>query len=394
MKVKGFVFRLLTVSIFVTITLAILELVVRFSNPLQIRRLSVEYHATRGWQNISNAETECTAIEFNEPIRFNSRGLRGPIYPYQKPPNTFRILLIGDSFTIGFGVSTNDRVGGKLQEHLNHAGLQQRVEVISLGTMGYSTDQELIWLREDGLKYQPDLVVLIFHYDDVWDNAQSDKQAIGTTRPKPLFVIKDGRLSLTNVPVRKTAEKPNSRLDRVKDLLYAHSRLYTFCIRALHNSPRLYRMAANAGLTSRRTTPEMEAALQELQVFARKPTPEVETAWETTRLLLRQMQSDVTAAGARFLVFKIPIRERIYPDDLKNLLKEFELPEDALDMDQVATTTDQICSDESIAFLDPAPQFREEAKKGQRLYWKYDGHWNRAGHELAAQALAKYIIEK
>ena len=141
MKVKGFVFRLLTVGVAVIVALAILEIGLRLSGSPRIERLSVEYSATRGWQNIANAETECTGLEYNEPMRFNSRGLRGPIYPYKKPPHTFRILLIGDSFTFGFAVKTEDRIGDRLQWQLNHADLPEQVEVISMGTMGYGTDQ-------------------------------------------------------------------------------------------------------------------------------------------------------------------------------------------------------------------------------------------------------------
>ena len=57
------------------------------------------------------------------------------------------------------------------------------VEVLNGGTEGYSTDQELVWLRSQGLALQPDVVVLCFYQNDVYWCGQGSYAGL----PKPRF---------------------------------------------------------------------------------------------------------------------------------------------------------------------------------------------------------------
>jgi hypothetical protein len=68
--------------------------------------------------------------------------------------------------------------------------------VLNLGVHGYGHDQMLLYLREEGIKYRPDLVVLGFLYDDMERNLVGFRDYA-----KPRFEQRDGRLELRNVPV-------------------------------------------------------------------------------------------------------------------------------------------------------------------------------------------------
>ena len=94
-------------------------------------------------------------------VDINSHGLRGPEIAYQKPSDTYRILNLGDSVAMGWGVREEDTYGKQLESMLNEAGNEkQRYEVINAGVPGWNQQNELAYLQAEGLKYEPDLILL------------------------------------------------------------------------------------------------------------------------------------------------------------------------------------------------------------------------------------------
>jgi lysophospholipase L1-like esterase len=95
------------------------------------------------------------------PVEINSKGLRGPETSYEKPPKTYRILNLGDSVVMGWGVREEETYGQQLEYLLNEGGSQDaRFEVINAGVPGWSLDNALAYLQAEGLQYEPDLIVL------------------------------------------------------------------------------------------------------------------------------------------------------------------------------------------------------------------------------------------
>jgi hypothetical protein len=94
-------------------------------------------------------------------VDINSHGLRGPETTYAKPAGTFRILNLGDSVAMGWGVREEDTYGRRLESLLNEQSRGgQRFEVINAGVPGWNVENELAYLQAEGLKYQPDLILL------------------------------------------------------------------------------------------------------------------------------------------------------------------------------------------------------------------------------------------
>src|SRR4051794_370856 len=79
----------------------------------------------------------------------NSLGLRGPEISATKADGVVRVVVIGDSYTFGLGVDETESLPARLEARLNRDGTK-RVEVLNLGTPGYNSDQELMYLREKG----------------------------------------------------------------------------------------------------------------------------------------------------------------------------------------------------------------------------------------------------
>lgn len=95
------------------------------------------------------------------PVAINSHGLRGPETTFPKPPNTFRILNLGDSVVMGWGVRMEDTYGQQLEALLNEQVAEDiRYEVINAGVPGWNLENALAYLQAEGLRYEPDLILL------------------------------------------------------------------------------------------------------------------------------------------------------------------------------------------------------------------------------------------
>ena len=98
----------------------------------------------------------------------NSRGWRDSEHFLDNPDGAFRILILGDSNTFGAIVPANLIYTRVLEDSLRAEG--KNVEVISIAYGRWGTDQELEAFREEGIRYNPDLVILQFSANDISDN--------------------------------------------------------------------------------------------------------------------------------------------------------------------------------------------------------------------------------
>ncbi len=151
-----------------------------------------QYDPMLGWSlkpsssGISNRTG--TTIEY----RINSKGLRDDETSYEKPKGVFRIVLLGDSHTFGFGVPIEKHFSTLLE------GYFEDVEIINMGVSGFGVDQELLYLRSEGVKYAPDLIIAyVPHYGN---HRHMHVERWG--KKKPRFILRNGKLFLTNSPVK------------------------------------------------------------------------------------------------------------------------------------------------------------------------------------------------
>jgi lysophospholipase L1-like esterase len=99
----------------------------------------------------------------------NGFGLRGPDVSISKPPGTFRVICLGDSFTFGEGVRLADTYPARLEVLLTDTGVHRRVEVINAGVQSYGTREAMSLFLRQGMHLQPDLVTLGFFLNDATD---------------------------------------------------------------------------------------------------------------------------------------------------------------------------------------------------------------------------------
>ncbi|MFA5147122.1 MAG: GDSL-type esterase/lipase family protein [Candidatus Omnitrophota bacterium] len=98
--------------------------------------------------------------------KINSKGLRDYEYGYAKESGTYRIVALGDSYMFGWGVNLEDSYPKRLERILNGKYPGRKFEVINVSVYGYNTAQEFELLKREGMKYDPDLVILGFFFND------------------------------------------------------------------------------------------------------------------------------------------------------------------------------------------------------------------------------------
>lgn len=184
---------LLLVSLVVTLVVA--EAIVRAANPYGIsyykdtnRYLNeaIELPADaarpdgRLFQNKPHARLDLPGFVFLT----NSLGLRASAHEdgvgIERDPERARVLFLGDSVTLGWGVDDVDTWIRALEREARFAD-GRPLECLNAGHLQYNTVQEADWFRSLGVHLQPEAVVLTFvvnDLDDMWAQYLAFQEAL------------------------------------------------------------------------------------------------------------------------------------------------------------------------------------------------------------------------
>ena len=290
--------------------------------PDQAYRIFWQYDPLLGWSQRPGARGTHYHEDFAVHVEISSQGLRDRVYPEARVPGTRRMLLLGDSYTFGFGVEADE---------IWHERIEARRsgwEMINAGVPGYGTGQELLYYQKHGRQFRPDVVLLLVHQTDFRDNNES----LVYGNYKPTFVATEGGgLELTQVPVPRLDR--NLRFD---SWLRSHTwflyRLYHFSEFAeaareeraqREQEERELRRAARAKEESAAAEPRRaklpsnhpervaarlaRQAKDELARQARRKPNKFAVDQTVTERLLAQLDARVEESGARLLVVSTPM---------------------------------------------------------------------------------------
>ena len=132
------------------------------------------------WKMRANRTRRGRTDEFDVRYAHNALGFRGRDRPFEKPPGTFRIVGIGDSFTYGIGVDGHATFLARVEAALD-ARAPHPVEAINLGIPRYWPDPETLVLEHYGLPFHPDIVIVGVLANDVADT-RTGTAGLGVSR--------------------------------------------------------------------------------------------------------------------------------------------------------------------------------------------------------------------
>ena len=347
-----------------------------------------EHDPVLGWRKMPGARAVYKRREYTTEVAINSLGLRDVERSYQPASGTFRILALGDSYIEGYSVPLEQTVTQVMEKALDRASC--RVEVINGGTTGYSTDQEYLFYAHEGRKYQPQVVVLFFHYNDVLYNGLDRYYRL----PKPHLVRSDSGVALDNYPV----PQPPPTQPAAPGALPARRSVKGSAAwswvreRLMIGAPRLFDRLGRLGLWDPLGG---DGISDELLVYRRRPPPDIQTGWRMTDRILAALAGEVESAGGHLLVAYVPsimeVSERAW--DLTRM--RYELPPAAWNREFVWKRLEKSAQDGGFALLDLTPALRREDRGilGEP-YFVRDGHWNEVGHRVSAEAVRAWLAER
>jgi hypothetical protein len=346
------------------------------------------YHPLLGWDKPPGAQQWVRRPEFEVLLKFNAHGLRGPEVEYEKPHGTRRVLVLGDSFAEGYYVNDEDSLRAVLEGLLRAQGCGP-VEVLNAGTIAYSTDQEYLYFKNELYRYQPDVVALLFFYNDLLYNAS----AFGPGgEAKPYFVVENGALALRNSPVPPPSSGQLSRPDvaagRVRPW-HGSIALRLLSNRTMDSSPRLHRALAGLGLVE----PVAADPSRELWPFGPGHKREVDDMWARTQAILGALAAEVRQRGSRLVVLYVPVRFEVN-DEIWELTRRRYAMGPRWDRHVVFDRLRSIGEAHGVPVVDPRGALRRAEESGRPAYWTRDFHWTAVGNAVSAHELLPTVASE
>jgi len=339
-------------------------------------------HPALGRYHVPSASTWCKTPEFTAHSAINSLGLRDLERSYAKEPGVFRILVLGDSFVEAVQVPLETAFTRVLERLLSAQSHGQRIEVINGGVMAYSTDQELLFLEREGLKYHPDLVILLFLDSDVRGNSRQLNSDNSLAARKPYFEIADGNdLRLVGVADRSAILAAGETiLRRMIGCSYLATVIKTGVIDT--TSARLSASAREQELP------------RDFCVYSHTVTPDWEAAWSLTEMLIERVRASAESCGARFLLVMAGEPHQVYSELFDQHVVRYHLQAEDWDADLPNRRIKEIAQRHGWQLLDLLPAFRRATAGSPPLHFMNDGHWTVEGHQLAAIEISRNLVEQ
>lgn len=374
-----------------------------------------------GWRLRPNASGRYFLTgEYDVLVQTNPYGLNDFEHSYQKSPDTYRILILGDSFAEGANVPMTAGFPYVLEECLNEH-YQQSIEVINGGVSYYATSEELFFLQHEGLRYEPDLVLVAFFVGNDIEAYAARETEDGWLDSLGGYLIE---LDETGQLKKTWADWKNpSPYDNVPDfelLLRRYSKIY-FVLK--HPDSKLKAWIENQNDKFQNTAlgqwfkPEFSEAKKDsapsfrddLKLMIYAPDfpdgpnipPKLIEAWAILDKIFSQIQETSKSINAELGVVIIPTRAQAHSYYEYELYKEYsskygmELAHIEWDYTAPNQALVQMLDKKDIPSLDLLPHFRTYDPNNDKpfLYFEIDKHLNQNGHRFTAEIMCQWIKE-
>ena len=319
-------------------------------------RQILEYHETIGYRFIPNIKARVLHESGGYLVRANGSGFRcNHEFIAERRPGWRRVLLFGDSFSAGDGVSNEKRYGDLLET------LIPNLQVFNFALPGTGTDQQYLAYRECTAGIEHDALLISVLVENIRRvvaryRMYSDDKGQAVVYAKPYFELENGALNLRNVPPARDPIPIAQMEKHEQELIYRGGRFQP-----------LRKLVSALGLR------EITQRLSGYQ-----PLPEYDRADSPAWLLMRAILQEWTRAHSKpVIVMPIPLHQYVEqtasPTAYQQRFRE------------LATAT-------GVALHDPLPDLlRYPAEQRRRFRFAKDVHPTPEGHAALAASLAPVL---
>ena len=354
---------------------------------------NIQFVPGKGSTHVPHAFYRHTKEGFSEGY-FNSHGFRDYERTHSKPENSFRILVLGDSYTEALHVPLEHSFPALLEKYLNERIGGTRFEVLNLGQSGFGTADAYMRFSNFGVHYSPDLVLLAFLTGNDFRN---NSKVLNKENIAFYFNINEnGELVLDSTAFdeyQKNLTFPKRIFQWIKRRSYLAS-LISERIFLLKQEYRESQFKADFENNLPKDDKKKLDEFSGLNIYLSHPSSHWQEAFEITMGLLIKLRELVETQGRKFVLVTLSNAEQVHPFVQAKVEKAYP---NLFDFDRPDRLLEEFAKDKGIEMLKLLPEFQKHHRLTGRNLHGFNtqgrGHWNDAGHQLAAEKIFEFLID-
>lgn len=296
----------------------------------------------------------------NVPVRSNSLGIRNAEIPVE-PHDRYRIVVLGDSHTFGFGVIEEQTWPRLLERSLRDRTGDRQVEVINAGIEGLAIEQEIQFFQDCFVTLKPNLVILTYYWNDM--------PMIGSPEepwPDGVDMIPPTMSSEKSAVAGKAAARGTiSVAERIKGLL--------------KQSYLLYNVVQHAPALQTRMYPSIETKWKRATLEG-VHSPRLNASWAFVESQLVGLKKLSIAHSFDLTVVVVPLFEQMTSSSYPDAAYQSELL--------------RIGRSRGIDIVDPLPAIKAVNPRYPRHFIPFDGHPNGLIYQVVANAAGAHLSSR
>lgn len=317
--------------------------------------------------------------DYDVSYKNNNLGYRGRSGSEEKMPSTYRILMLGDSFTFAPGVHDDETACYLLEDYLNKNS-EKHYEVINLGVDSYAPILEYLQLKTYIGMMKPDMVIMNFDMSDLVQDYMYRQEADFDKSGEPLAV--NGYPDFVNMHETIKARI----LNWVHRQLFITTALIELSHKYFGQEVKMDKLNLE-NTVMRKNKLLLQHTLKDSSLSSQEFNKYISTCEDS--ILRAKKLCD--KQGAEFILTTYPWGHQV--NDTEWIPGKYSfLPESYEISDRTVDELARFSKENGIPFFSAFPDFR--AYRGhEQLYYNNDMHFTRYGQKLWAQSLYKFVTE-